>query len=129
MIQLGLFEEIKEILMAILDVEAGDILPERYLVRDLGVESIDFLELAVSLNGHFKIPVQDDVIFLRNLRLYLAEAKEQAVAPLACLKGHYPFLPQARLEVILSDIDNGPVIQVQDLVEYVQWQMDTAQAA
>ena len=126
---MDLFDEIRELLVALLDVEAGEILPESYLVRDLGLESIDFLELAVALNTRFKIPVVDDVVFLRNLRLHVAQAKEQYLAPLAHLSEQYGFLSQARMVDMLSDIENGPVIQVQDLMGYVQWQMAVSNAA
>jgi acyl carrier protein len=123
------FDEVREILMALLDIEAEAIALQSYLVRDLGVESIDFLELAVALNKRFKIAVHDDTVFLRNLRLHLAQAKAQGRAPLDHLIEQYPFLSAARLEAILSDLESGPVIQVQDLLGYVQWQMSASKAA
>ncbi len=124
-----LFESIREILMELLDLEAGAIQLESYLVRDLGVESIDFLELAVALNERFKIPVHDDTVFLRNLRLHLAEAEVAGQPPLEFLKQIYGYLSEQRLAQIVSDLDGGPVIQVQDLVGYVRWQMTRTKAA
>ncbi len=121
--------QIKEILMELLDAAPETITSDSYLVRDLGVESIDFLELAVSLNERFQIPVEDDTLFLRNLRLHLATAREKGIAAMDALKAHYAFLPRERLEEILSDLDDGPVIQVKDLLSYVQWQMNTSKAA
>lgn len=126
---MGLFEDIREILIELLDVEAQEVSPRSYLVRDLGVESIDFLELAVALNERFKIEVHDDTIFMRNLRLHLSKASEGNSNPLEFLKGPYLFLAVDRLQEILSDLDAGPVIQVRDLVSYVQWQMTDNQAA
>ena len=124
-----LFEPIREILMELLDLEADAIRPESYLVRDLGVESIDFLELAVALNERFKIPVHDDTVFLRNLRLHLAEAEAAGQPQLEFLKPLYGYLSEQRLVQIVSDLDGGPVIQVQDLIGYVQWQMIQTKAA
>lgn len=124
-----LLEPIREILMELLDLEADTIQPESYLVRDLGVESIDFLELAVALNERFKIPVHDDTIFLRDLRLHLAEAEAAGQPPLEFLKPLYGYLSDQRLAQIVSDLDGGPVIQVRDLMGYVQWQMTRAKAA
>jgi acyl carrier protein len=115
--------------MELLDVEADAIQPESYLVRDLGVESIDFLELAVALNERFKIPVHDDTVFLRDLRLHLAEAEATGQPPLEFLKPLYGYLPEERLAQIVSDLDGGPVIQVQDLMGYVQWRMTRTKAA
>lgn len=126
---MNLFEEIKEILMELLDVDAHEIEPQKYLVRDLGVESIDFLELAVALNERFKIDVHDDTIFLRNMRLYLSEAEKTATNPLGYLQKQYAFLPVIRLQAMLSDLDDGPVIQVQDLMSYVQYQIGSSKAA
>lgn len=124
-----LFAPIREILIELLDLEADAIQPESYLVRDLGVESIDFLELAVALNERFKIPVHDDTVFLRNLRLHLAEAEVAGQPPLEFLKPLYSYLSEQRLTKIVSDLDGGPVIQVQDLLMYVQWQMTRTKAA
>ena len=124
-----LFEPIREILMELLDLEADTIEPESYLVRDLGVESIDFLELAVALNERFKVPVHDDTIFFRNLRLHLAEAEAAGQPPLEFLKPLYGYLSEQRLAQIVSDLHGGPVIQVQDLMGYVQWQMTRTKAA
>lgn len=124
-----LFEPIREILMELLDLEADAIQPESYLVRDLGFESIDFLELAVALNERFKIPVHDDTIFLRDLRLHLTEAEAAGQPPLEFLKPLYGYLSAQRLAQIVSDLDDGPVIQAQDLMGYVQWQMTRTKAA
>lgn len=126
---MALFETIREILMELLDVEAEEIEPKTYLVRELGVESIDFLELAVALNEHFHIEVHDDTVFLRNLRLHVSEARERGANTLDYLRGHYPFLSPERLDQMLADMDGGPVIQVRDLGSYVQWQMSSAKAA
>lgn len=124
-----LFEAVRDILMELLDVEAEEIAPESYLVRDLGMESIDFLELAVALNQRFCVPVHDDTVFLRNLRLHMIEAKEAGRSAPDGLRAHYGFLSEERLNAIPADLEGGPVIQVQDLLSYVQWQMTNAKAA
>jgi len=124
-----LFDQIRDILADLLDVEAEEIAPESFLVRDLGMESIDFLELAVALNQRFNVPVHDDTIFLRNLRLCIMQAQEAGQAVLEKLKNDFGFLPDKRLEQIQADLDAGPAIQVQDLVSYIQWQMKNSAAA
>ncbi len=124
-----LFDQIRDILVELLDVEDAEISPNSYLVRDLGVESIDFLELAVALNDQFKVAVHDDTVFLRNFRLHLAQAQEVGQAPLEYLKTQYTFLDTDRLAEILADLDGGPVIKLKDLISYVQCQIETAKAA
>jgi acyl carrier protein len=123
------FNQIKSILVELLDLEEAEIGPESYLVRDLGVESIDFLELAVALNDHFQVAVHDDTVFLRNLRLHLAEAREASRPPVPYLQERYAFLSSGRLEEMVHDLDGGPVLKVKDLGSYIQWQQKTAKAA
>jgi acyl carrier protein len=126
---LAVFEEIAQILAELLDVDAQEIEPHTYLVRDLGVESIDFLELAVAINGRFRVEVHDDTIFLRHLRLHLAEAAERKTGAPDHLKRVYPHLSPQRIETLLSDLEGGPVLQARDLERYVRWQMSRTKAA
>jgi acyl carrier protein len=105
---MDIFSEIKKILMEILDLEERDITAESYLVRELGAESIDLLELAAALNAKFKVAVHEDDIFLKGMRLN-AEA--------------IPFLTEQRAREIAADLEGGPVVKVKDLVSYVVWQL------
>ena len=123
------YQHIKEILADLLDLDEHEITPESYLVRDLGAESIDFLELAVALNARFDIAVSDDTVFLRNLRLYIAQADDASCSALEYLKKCYIFLPEDRLQEILNDLEGGPVLKVMDLVSYVLWQSCSEKAA
>jgi acyl carrier protein len=123
------FEQVRDILAELLDVEAGQIVPESYLVRDLGMESIDFLELAVALNQRFKVPVHDDTVFLRNLRLCVLQARESGQPVVERLKDDYGFLSDERLEQILGELEAGPSIQARDLMSYIRWQTKNGAAA
>jgi acyl carrier protein len=118
-----LFDQVSNILAELLDVEATEITSASYLVRDLGMESIDFLELAVALNQTFRVPVHDDTLFLRNLRLCVEQAREAGQPVLERLKDSFGFLPDERLARIPAELEAGPVIQVRDLVSYIRWQM------
>jgi acyl carrier protein len=117
-----ILEKIRAVLADILDVEASDIEPETYLIRDLNVESIDMLELAVSLNAAFDIKVSENDIFMRNLRLYLIEAEDKRQAPVQYLTEKFPFLTEDRIREILADLDSGPVLKVKDLASFVTYQ-------
>ena len=119
---MNILKEITETLAEILDIENHNISPETYVIRELGAESIDLLELAVALNSGFKIDVNDDEIFLRKLRQYITEARQQDKDILQYLAEKLPFLMQERLEEIMVDIENGPTLKVKDLISYVERQ-------
>jgi len=121
---MNIVEKITEILSEILDIENHNISPETYVIRELGAESIDLLELAVALNSEFKIDVNDDEIFLRKLRQYITEAGQQDKDILQYLTEKLSFLMQKRLEEIMADIENGPTLKVKDLISYVERQCD-----
>jgi len=119
---MDIFGEIRKILAEILDIEDMAITENTYVVRELGAESIDLLELAVALNSRFNADIKDDEIFLRRLRLYITEAKERGKDITRYLMRKFPFLAEGRIEEILSDLEEGPVLKVKDLVGYVSRQ-------
>ena len=119
---MDILEEIKKILVEILDIENHIITPETYLIRKLGAESIDLLELAVAINSRFNIDVNDDEIFLRKLRQYITEAEQQNKNILRYLAKNLPFLSRKRLEEIIADLEEGPTLKVKDLIAYVERQ-------
>ncbi len=116
---MSIFEKIRDIIADLLDIEEDEITLESYLIRDLGAESIDLLELAVALNSTFNIEINDDEIFLKTLRLYLTEAKEKKEDTSSYLAVRFPFLEKKRIEEIMEDLEKGPVIKVKDIVRYV----------
>jgi len=119
---MDILEEITEILAEILDIENHNISPETYLIRELGAESIDLLELAVAINSGFNIDVNDDEIFLRKLRDYITEAEQRNKNILQYLVKNLPFLSRKRLENIIADLEGGPTLKVKDLISYIEWQ-------
>ena len=121
---MDILEEIKKILAEILDIENHIITPETYLTRELGAESIDLLELAVAINSRFNIDVNDDEIFLRKLRQYVTEAKQQNNDLLRYLVEKLPFLSRIRLENIIADLEGGPTLKVKDIISYIDFQIN-----
>ncbi len=121
---MGILEELKYMLAELLDMDDLEITPETYIVRDLGAESIDLLELAVSLNTRYNIEVNDGEIFLTRLRAYVleAESKEEEVVPY--LLERLPFLSENRVREILEDLELGPTLKVKDVISYIQWASD-----
>ena len=116
-----IIDEVIEILADILDIEEDEIAAETYIVRELGAESIDLLELAISLNARFKVEVNDGELFLARLREYITEAEEQKKDIVQHLLVMLPFLTRTRLEEIVSDLEGGPTLKVKDLVSYIEW--------
>jgi len=113
--------QLSEILSDILDISPEEVQPETYLVRELGAESIDLMELAVTLNNKFSIAVDEDHLFLRSLREHITAAKEQNRDIEEYVQEIYPFLDKKRVKEILTDLEGGPVLKVKDLGMYVDF--------
>ncbi|MDE5995911.1 MAG: acyl carrier protein [Eubacterium sp.] len=61
------FEKIKEILAEQLDIEnAESITMDSLLVEDLGADSLDSIDIVMSVEDEFKIEVPDEVIETMN---------------------------------------------------------------
>jgi acyl carrier protein len=117
------FAEIKKILVELLDLEDREISPETYLIQELGAESIDLLELAVTINSRFKITVKDDEVFLTRFRLYLTEAEQQGKDSAPYVAKKYPFLTHGRIAEIIAHIDEGPQLKIKDLISYIAYRL------
>lgn len=114
------FPIIRSILAEILDLDPASITAETYVIRTLKAESIDLLEIGVAMQHRLGIAVDDDLLFLKNVRTVLNRAERDGKAPLDALKSHYPYLAESRLGEILVDLSAGPVLRVEDLVAYAQ---------
>ena len=114
------FPTICSILAEILDLNPADITPETYVIRTLKAESIDLLEIGVAMQHRLGIAVDDDLLFLKNVRIILNRANRDNLGALSALESAYPYLPETRRQEILDDLSAGPVLQVRDLVAYAQ---------
>ena len=121
---MDVLEGIQEVITKILFIEDREITPETYLIRELDAESIDLLELAVALSARFQTDINEDDIFIKQLRLYITEAEEEGIEMVSYLSKMLPFLTRDRIEEILLDLEGGPALKVKDLVRYVVWQRE-----
>ncbi len=119
-------EKIKSILAKILDVNKNELSPETDIFKDLGAESIDLLEIAISLEKEFKIKVDENNLFLKSFRYHLEEAEKKESSEkekLEYLRSIFPFLSEERLKELSSELRNSlfPSIKIKDLISYVKW--------
>lgn len=56
------FEKLKEILAEQLDVDANLITRESLLIEDLGADSLDAIDIVMSVEDEFKLEVPDEII-------------------------------------------------------------------
>lgn len=115
----NIVESVRGLLAEILDVDGKEITQEAYVIRDLGAESIDLLELSVALNARFGVEINDTELFLRRVRTDIREAEESGREAADYLAVRLPFLGPERIREIIGDLNNGPVLKVKDLVAYV----------
>lgn len=54
-------KELKNILLKIIDVEPEDLKPDVDLFKGLGVDSVKAIEIAVAIDKHFKVSINDDI--------------------------------------------------------------------
>ena len=107
-----------DILVDILDLDPAQVTPETYVVRDLRAESIDLLEIGVAMQHRLDMEVDDDTLFLKNMRQVLGRAAKAGKSPEEAMAAEYPHLDRARIAEILADREAGPVIKVRDLAAY-----------
>jgi len=118
---MDLLTEIKAILVETLDLEDQEITGESRLRKDLDIESIDMLELALSFSSRFGIEVDEDDIFLQRVPLFIEEAEQEGREVSSFLAARIPFLSGARICEILAEGEADP--RVRDLVDYVAWRL------
>ena len=56
------FEKLKEILAEQLDVDADSITKDSMLIEDLGADSLDAIDIVMSVEDEFQIDVPDEII-------------------------------------------------------------------
>jgi acyl carrier protein len=58
---MALFEEVVEVVVEQLSVDAGEVKEDSKFVEDLGADSLDVVELVMALEEKFDIEIPDDV--------------------------------------------------------------------
>jgi acyl carrier protein len=89
-----IFQKVKETLSGALGVDKDEIMPESSLVRDLGAESIDFIDIIFRLEKSFDMKIPSGDLFPGNILNDDRFVKEGRVTEegLAELKAKVPYL-------------------------------------
>ncbi len=89
-----IFSKIQQVLSGALGVEKDEIRPEASLVRDLGAESIDFIDIIFRLEKTFDIKIPSGELFPGNILNDEQLVQEGRVTPagLEALKARVPYL-------------------------------------
>ena len=89
-----IFKKLQEILSAALGIESSEIRPESSLVRELGAESIDFIDIIFRLEKSFDIKIPSGELFPGNVLNDDRFVKEGIVTPagLVELRAKVPYL-------------------------------------
>ena len=116
-------EKVKSIISEILDIEENNLSEDTDLIKEIGAESIDLLEIAISLEKGFGIKVDENRLFLKSFRYYLDEAKNKKINEINYLNEIYPFLDKKKIKELIEESKNSiiPSIRIKDIVSYVQW--------
>ncbi len=111
--------QLKKTISEIMDIDPNTLFLNTYIMRDLGAESIDLLEISVELSALMNRTVDDNQFFLTRLRSYIDQKPQEEISSI--LRTNYPHLSDSRIEEIIKDLDRGAVLQFQDLVAYINF--------
>lgn len=89
-----IYDKVRGVLVDALAVDEEDVKPEASLVRDLGAESIDFLDIVFKLEQAFGFKIQQGELFPENVAQDPRYVKDGRITPegLAGLKERLPHL-------------------------------------
>ena len=114
---------ISDIVADIFEVAQSSLHHGTRLFEDLPCESIDLLEIGAGINRMCRVPVDDEAIFLRSLRVHILEAERTGCSPAEHLARIYPHLSASRIGDMLESVRNAPitpVLTIGDMVAYVE---------
>lgn len=123
-----IFDKVKEVLMDALAVDEDEVTPAASLRKDLGAESIDFLDIVFKLEQEFGFKVQQGEMFPENVTQDPSYVQGGKITPegLAALKQRLPHMD-------LSEFEQDPQVDkvadyftVDTVVRFVENKLKTA---
>lgn len=117
-----IFDKVQECLVGALGVEPEEIRPESSLVRDLGAESIDFIDIIFRLEKTFDLKIPSGELFPANLLNEEGWVREGQVTPegLKVLREKIPYLDLSEFEKDPKVSNLAEQFKVQMMVNYIR---------
>ena len=116
------FDKVRDSLVEALSVDDDEVTPDASLTRDLGAESIDFLDIVFRLEKSFEIEIPRSELFPEDILTnaeYVQDGKVTANG-LAELKERMPFADLTKFEENPAVQDFGNLLTVSDLCRYIE---------
>lgn len=113
--------QVRAALVEALGVDDDEVVAEAILTKDLGAESIDFLDIIFRLEKAFNLKIPRDDIFPQSIvsnKEYVENGKLKP-AGLDALRAKYPYLNTAGLEAKLDSFDMQDLFTVSMLESYI----------
>ena len=113
-----IYEKLRAILAEVLEIEAGDILEDSSLFNDLGIESIDLLDLTFTIEDEFGIEIPPGELW--NMGVDFLDADRYLVEGILTAEG----VSDLKRRFPLVDISSlGDRIQVMDVLVLITVRM------
>lgn len=123
-----IFAKVQEVLVEVLAVDEEEITPEAVLTKDLGAESIDFLDIVFRLEQAFGFKIAQGELFPDNVAQDPEYVKDGRVTPrgLATLRERLPHADISRLEADPRIARVSEIFTVDTLVNFVERKLGVA---
>lgn len=122
------FEKVQSVLVEALCVEEEDVTREATMVKDLGAESIDFLDIVFQLEKKFDIEIPRAELFPEDILTNAEYVQDGKVTPdgLAELEKRMPFADLSKFKENPDVRKFGDLLTVNDLCRYVESKVSAA---
>ncbi len=117
-----IFGRVREVLVEALAVDEDEVTPDASLTRDLGAESIDFLDIVFKLEQAFDIKIQQGELFPENVgqNPEFVQGGKVTEKGIEALKARLPHADFSRLESDLDVTRVGEIFTADTLVRFVE---------
>lgn len=117
-----IFSKVQTVLVDALAVDEDEVTPQASLVRDLGAESIDFLDIVFKLEQAFGFKIAQGELFPENVAQDPKFVKDGKVTPegITALKAKLPHVDFSKFEANPAIGKVGDLFTVDSLVTFVQ---------
>ena len=120
-----IFGKVRELLVDALAVDEDEVTMQAVLTKDLGAESIDFLDIVFKLEQAFGIKIAQGELFPEGGAQDPKYVKDGKITPegLTSLKGRMPHVDFSNFEKNPELARVGELFTVETLVKFVEWKL------